>query len=344
MAKDTADRVRIGIIGAGAIVRERHLPGLAALDGVEVTAVCNSTYESSRAVCEELLPHATPMKNWADLLMLGEIDVIWIGTPPHMHAPITLSALEAGKHVFCQARMAMNLEEAREMAGAAERRPELVTMLCPPPHGMAGDRTFRRLLDEGVLGEPLHCRLESLSAAFLDPDAPAHWRQRRELSGLNVMTLGIHAEVLQRWLGPIRLVSALGRVVHPMRQGYRVVIPDVLSVLCEFDGGVQGALEFSAVAANAPGERLEIYGSRGTLVYDFADDAILLGGREGPLERVDIPGEERGEWTVEADFIAAVRDPSRARPSPTFEEGLRYMKVVQAVADSLAEHRHVRIA
>ena len=65
------------------------------------------------------------------------VDIIWIGTPPYMHSAVTVSALEAGKHVFCQARMAMDLVEAEEMLATSKRYPELVTMLCPPPMGCA---------------------------------------------------------------------------------------------------------------------------------------------------------------------------------------------------------------
>ena len=113
---------------------QRHLPALLAMPGVEIVAVCNSTYASGERFCREHLPHATPLKNWAELVSLRELDVVWIGTPPYMHAPVSISALEAGRHVFCQARMAMNLEEGREMQAAARKRPHQVAMLCPPPH------------------------------------------------------------------------------------------------------------------------------------------------------------------------------------------------------------------
>ena len=121
---------------------------------VEIVAVSNSTFASSQRFCREHLPHATPFKNWADLVALRELDAVWIGTPPYMHAPVTISALEAGRHVFCQARMAMNLEEALEMQAAARKRPHLVTMLCPPPHGMRGDLLMRKLLADQLIGRP----------------------------------------------------------------------------------------------------------------------------------------------------------------------------------------------
>jgi predicted dehydrogenase len=337
-------KLRIGIIGAGAIVRQRHLPALQAMTDVEIVAICNSTFESGTRFCEAHAPHATPFKNWADVLALPDLDVVWIGAPPCLHAPVTLSALEAGKHVFCQARMAMNLEEAGEMLVAARQRPHLVTMLCPPPHGMRGDRVMRKLLSEQAIGRLHHLRLCSFGSQFLDPAAPAHWRQRIETSGLNVMTLGIYAEVLQRWFGPITSIFAQARTVTPWRDGYQVRIPDIVSVLCRFADDLEGVLEFSGVAHCPPPDELEIYGEDGKLVYDFNADAIELGrSANGGMEPVAIPPPQARFWTVEQDFIAAVRAPDAPRPHPTFEDGVGYMKVVQAVAESVHSRRAIDI-
>jgi predicted dehydrogenase len=329
------NKLRLGIIGAGEVVRLRHMPALRRNPDVEIIAVCNATYESADKFCRENAPHATPMQNWAELLGMPELDIIWIGTPPYMHSAVTISALEAGKHVFCQARMAMDLAEAEEMLAASRRYPELVTMLCPPPHGMRGDLLVQKLLAEEVLGRPHHLRLQSLNSGFLDPDAPAHWRQRVEISGLNTLTLGIYAEVLQSWFGEITGVFARGKIIQPMRQGYEVMIPDLLTVLCTFANGMEGVLEFSAIDAQAPADRLEVYGDLGTLTYDFGSD-VVHAGRIGDraLHVAEVTPDLETNWHVEDDFIAAVKSRGRINPHPDFEDGVRYMRVVQAVADS----------
>lgn len=329
-------KFHIGIVGAGSIVKSRHLPNLLKIHDVELTAVSNSTYESSERFCQEHLPQATPIKNWVDLVSLPDLDIVWIGTHPYMHSSITISALEAGKHVFCQARMSMNVHDAREMLAAAQRYPHLVTMLCPPPMGMTGDLVMKKLLAEGAIGTPHSLRLHSLNAGYSDPEAPPHWRQRSELSGFNVLSFGIYVEVLQRWLGPIQEVRARGHVVHPVRHGYEVRIPDFLQILATFESGLEGELSFSGVAPHAPGDRVEIYGTTGTLVYDFSQDRILMGGLDdSELEEVEIPDDLRQDWRVEEDFINAVKSHGGVRPSPSFEEGVAYMHVVHAVADSV---------
>src|SRR5438105_14037605 len=201
MAQKSNQKLRIGIVGAGNIVKTRHLPALKKNPDVEIVAVSNSTYESSEAFCKENLPSATPMANWADLLALPDLDIIWIGTPPYMHSGVTVSALEAGTHVFCQARMSMDLAEAEEMLAASKRFPELVTMLCPPPFVMRADLLIKKLLAENFIGKPHAIRLQSFTGVYLNPEAPAHWRQKIEIRVLNTLMLGIYVEVLCRVLG-----------------------------------------------------------------------------------------------------------------------------------------------
>lgn len=337
-------KLRIGIVGAGNIVRDRHMPALKKRPDVEIVAVSNSTYESSEQFCNEHCPAATPMRNWADLLALPDLDIIWIGTPPYMHSAVTISALEAGKHVFCQARMAMDQAEAEEMLAVSKRYPELVTMLCPPPFGMRGDLLMKKLLAENYIGNPHDVRLQSFTSNYLNPEAPAHWRQKIEISGLNVLTLGIYVEVLQRWLGDITGVFARGKILSTDRRGYNVIIPDSLNVLCKFENRAEGVLEFSGINVTDESDCVEIYGDKGTLVYDFGTDRIRA-GKYGSREfnDVDLPPELTSEWRVEEDFIAAVKSKARIRPHPDFEDGVKYMRVVQAVADSRASNEWVEI-
>jgi predicted dehydrogenase len=322
-------KLRIGIVGAGGIVRERHLPGLLQLPQAEVVAICNSREATARRVAEEFhVPEV--LDDWPEMMDRPDIDIVWIGTPPHLHAPITMSALEAGKHVFCQARMAMNLREGREMLAAAQARPQLVTMLCPAPHGMRGGRFFQKLLRDGYTGEIWHFRLAAAADKFSDPHAPAHWRQRTELNGINALTVGIYAEVLQRWLGSPRRLHAQMKVSVPKRDGYVVHMPDVVHVFGQWPNGVAGLLEWSGVAQFPPDEMLTIYGRDGTLAYNFTRDEIL-GARRGEKELrvLSVPPELETSWTVERDFVEAVQN--GGHPEPSFETGVRYMEFTEAI-------------
>ena len=202
----------------------------------------------------------------------------------------------------------------------------------------------KKILAENYIGRPHHLRLQSFTSNYLDPGAPAHWRQKIEISGLNILTLGIYVEVLHRWLGDITGVFARGKIIYPVREGYEVIIPELVTVLCSFENGAEGVLEFSGINALAQGDRLEIYGSAGTLTYDFTSDVVQAGKvGDRALHVVDLPPELAGDWQVEEDFLAAVKSKGRVRPHPTFEDGVRYMRVVQAVADSRARNEWVAI-
>lgn len=328
--------LKIGIIGAGGIVRQRHVPGLRKIPGIEITAVANSSLASAQAFCAECAPEAKAYEKWEDVAAFPDLDIIWIGATPHLHKPATLAALKADKHVFCQARMAMNLLEAEEMLAASKDCPDLVTMLCPPPHGLKGDAYIRKLLGEKTLGEITGLRLQSCNDAFLDPTKPPHWRQRRELSGNNILTLGIHTEIIQRWLGDFQVNAAQGQIRTPLRDNYEVTIPDALHVLVEFENDALGILEFSAIHSGQAREQLELIGTKGVLTYDYAAEEIRF-HRAGAntFEILTIPPDLVGDWQVEVDFISAVRNPSAPRPHPNFTDGVAYMNIVDEVSEFL---------
>ena len=334
--------LRIGIIGAGAIVRLRHLPGLRMIPGVDVTIVCNRRTETSAAFATDFgIPEVA--ENWEEVVRRPDLDVIWIGTTPQLHAAITIAALEAGKHVFCQARMAGNLKEARAMLAAALAHPEQVTMLCPPPNAIKHGRYFQELLRRRCIGELFHFQLRSLIPAWSDPSAPAHWRQQREVSGNNILSVGIYAEVLGQFLGYPTALCAQGRVCIQDRSGYTVKIPDFVQMIGQWPGNLEGALQWSGVARFGGGDVLEIFGKEGTLTYDFSNDRILLGERgKEQLSPVSVPAEYIGSWTVEQDFVRAARE--GGKPEPSFETGVRYMEFVEAVNRSMEGQSWVSIA
>ena len=193
--------LRIGLIGAGANTRLRHIPGLRALPDVEIIAVCNRRPASTQAVAQEFgIPRTR--ETWQEVVADPDVDAIVIGTWPYLHCPITLAALEAGKHVLTEARMALNAAEAHRMLAAARRRPELVTQIVPSPFGLKGDRVMKELIALGYLGELREVQVHGLGAALADPAAPLSWRQDAGLSGFNMLTLGIVHETLMRWVPP----------------------------------------------------------------------------------------------------------------------------------------------
>lgn len=323
--------VRVGIIGAGAIVRQRHAPGLMKIPGVDIVAVANAREETARAFCQEWAPRAAVLADWREVPRRPEVDAVLIGAGPFLHEPATVAALEAGKHVFCQARMATDLAAARRMLQAAQAHPELVTMLCPPPHGLRADAFVRSLLAAGRLGEVRQVSVRARNSLFLDPAAPPHWRQRWDISGKNVLTLGIWAEVLQRWFGRMEPQRARGFLYVRERAGYAVRIPDAIEVQGRLEAGPTFVMELSGAWPGPAEDAAEIVGSQAVLRVDASGDRLELAEGGGPFRELAVPSDFDRPWSVEEDFIAAVRNPAGPRPRPNFEDGVAYMEVVERV-------------
>ena len=160
--------VRIGVVGAGANTVSRHLPGLLQQPDVKLVSVCNRSRESSERVARQFKFDAV-YDAWPDLVEARDTDAIVIGTWPYLHCPITLQTLSRGKHVLCEARMALNAEEARAMLALSRRRPDLVAQIVPAPHTLGEDRTIRRYLADGRLGDLLTVELIDSSGTFRSP-------------------------------------------------------------------------------------------------------------------------------------------------------------------------------
>jgi predicted dehydrogenase len=342
--------LRIGIVGLGANTKLRHVPGLRACPDVEIVGVCNRSPESTRRAAEEF---AIPKQyaQWQDLLADADVDAVVIGTWPYLHAPITIAALQAGKHVLTEARMAMNLEEARRMLEASRARPDLVAQIVPSPFGLRADRVVKELLAGGFIGRLREFVVLGTHNSLADPATPLHWRQKARYSGVNMLTLGILHETLTRWIADPECVLAQTQTFTPKRleaetktQG-PVETPDSAHVLTQLPGGAQGIYHFSGVLHHGPGSQIHLYGSEGTLKYLLAPEDRLLGATraEAVLKEIPVPADKAGGWRVEAEFVAAIRGEQEVLFT-SFESGLRYMRFTDAVARSAASGSTVSLA
>jgi predicted dehydrogenase len=215
----------------------------------------------------------------------------------------------------------------------------LVAQVVPSPFTLGVDATIQSLIADGYLGDLLAVEVRD-ARGFVDLDAPLHWRHDSDLSGLNVMSLGIWYEAIVRWVGEATRVMAMGACFARLRRDPEsgrmraVRIPDHLDVLAEMACGAQARLHLSTATGLAGPRQALLYGSQGTLRFV---DGALYGGRRGDdeLHEIAIPPEKRGGWRVEADFIAAVRGQAPVTHT-TFEDGLKYMRFTEAVARSVA--------
>ena len=326
--------VRIGIIGAGENVRDVMIPAFRRIPECQLVAVANTSLASSQRVATQFdIPK--PYPHWKALLDDHDIDAVCIGTWPYMHHPLTLASLEKGKHVLCQARMANNAQEAREMLAASLRHPDLVCQLVPTSGSYRVDNLLGKLLADGFVGELLSVEIQRVGRGFAAAAGELDWRHSQEFSGLNVMNLGSTYESTMRWLGRGNRVMAMAKVHVPYRRaanGQRasVTLPDHVDVLYELSNRAQVHMRFSETTGLSSGNQTWIHGSQGTIYVD--DRQNVHGGTRGDTQLREIPNPPDGQAVsrVEAEFIRAIRGLEPVTMN-TFEIGVHYMEWTEAV-------------
>ncbi len=340
------ETIKIGIVGAGENTRLKHIPGLQAIEGVEIVSVCNRTRGSSERVASEFgIPKI--YDSWLALVEASDTDAVVIGTWPYLHCRVTLAALANNKHVMCEARMAMNAREARLMSDAAAARPDLIAQVVPSPFTLSVDATVQRLIRDGYPGDILAAEVRFASGDFLNTDAPFHWRLDMDRSGFNIMTLGIWYEALMRWVGHATSVTAMGRTYVRHRQDAEtgrmraVRIPEHTVVLAEMECGAQLTMTVSSISGGETVKQMTLYGSEGTLRFDNGKLYGQKKGENGPRE-IAVPAEEKGAWRVEEEFVNAIRGKETITHT-RFKDGLKYMQFTEAVTRSMAERKTVNL-
>lgn len=336
-----AQQIRIGLIGAGGNTKARHIPGFRAIPGVEIVTVANRTPDSSRAVANQFgIPRVAA--DWRAVVADPEVDAVCIGTWPYLHAEATIAALQAGKHVLVEARMAIDTLEAERMVAAANARPELVAQIVPSPFTLDYDATVIRFIEEGRLGDLREVIVNHTHGGYADPETPLSWRQNMTYSGVNMLTMGIYHEVILRWFPDdlVDEVSARGAIYTPRRynpelnQEEDVKLPDSLSIAGQFESGAQLRYHFSGVETGKGRNEIILNGSLGTLRVDVAAGRLTWAETGAKSEReLEIPESDRRGWQVEKDFIDSILYGHDVELT-CFEDGLEYMRFTEAVYDS----------
>ena len=146
-------RFRVGIIGCGGIANGKHMPSIKAIDRADMVAFCDLIEERAvKAAKEYGTPDAKVYTDYRELLKDESIEVVHVCTPNHMHAEISIAALDAGKHVMCEKPMAKTAADARAMVEAAKRSGKKLTIGYQ--HRSKAEAIYlKNVIDRGDLGE-----------------------------------------------------------------------------------------------------------------------------------------------------------------------------------------------
>ncbi len=327
-------RVRVAIIGAGAVSDYHHVPALRMDPRAELAAVCDAD--------EGLL--AKRKGDWGvelastdpiALCASDAIDAVIIATPNFTHHPIATAAARGGKHVMCEKPLGLNAHEVREMYEAA-RDANVVHMTAFTYRFAPSMRYLRHLLKSGALGTPRHFR----SQRFLDwPETSWGWRQYKDKAGAgDLFDMTIHRiDFALDLLGPLaRVCGAVARFAPRTttpdgRACAQSDVDDWSCLIGEFASGATGVWEGTTLAKgygrNGFGhEWAEINGSEGSAVYRLHEpNTILLGKTGSDLAPVPVPS----EFLKPAD---SPRDPSQGEPATVFRYDLVW-EFISAIAE-----------
>jgi predicted dehydrogenase len=287
---------RIAVIGTG-WADKVQIPAFQA-GGLEVVAVAGRDPEKTQRVAQS---HGVPLATtrWEELLEL-ECELISITTPPHLHKPQLVAALEAGKHVLCEKPLALNAQDAEAMLAASDASSGQWVFIDHELRFTPARRKAKELLAHGSIGRIVSVTARVSGNARLDPDVPWNWWSDASKGGGILGAIGSHVFDGIRWLleehcGPIALHgAALGRV-YPTRRTAAgeerdVSADDIVSASFSM-GAAVGALFISGGSHGEPTDLLIISGTEGELVIDRSLK-LYLAKRGGSLKEyvTHLPG------------------------------------------------------
>ncbi|MCR6487461.1 Gfo/Idh/MocA family oxidoreductase [Amycolatopsis sp. OK19-0408] len=304
--------------------------------------------------------------DWRKLIARDDVGLVDVCTPGDSHAEIAIAALDAGKHVLCEKPLANSVAEAEAMAEAARRARErgVRAMVAFNYRRVPALAHARKLVASGALGEIRHVRSVYLQDWLSDPQAPMTWRMRKETAGSGALgDLGAHiVDAAQFVTGEVITgVSALTNTFVKQRPAESgglddVTVDDTALFLARLSGGAVASFEATRFALGRKNAmRLEINGSKASLAFDFESMNELQwyegAGTEAGFRRILVTEPEHpyvGVWwppghllgyehtfTNEvADLLAAIG--AGTDPEPSFDDGLRVQRVLDAVEKSAA--------
>ena len=371
----------IGMIGYGSIGRVhalayRSLPfhyGLPA-DTFRLAGVATTRVETARAAAAEI-----GCDFWTDdyreLLARPEIDVVDVCVPNHMHAEIVIAAAAAGKHIYCEKPLAMDVAEGKRMVAAVEQAGVKTQMTFNFRYFSAVLRA-KQLVEQGFLGRIFSFRGRYYRASYIDPQKPLTWRQQKAIAGGGALfDIGSHIlDLLYSLLGDFAAVQAtLDTLIkeRPVAAGATetalVDVDDIALLHLRTASGVLGLVEVSRMGTGLTNDlSFELFGDKGAIrfsaadpswleVYDVRDAEKPLGGMRGfrKLETVHrYEGQKSPDWSMAPDFVRthaecqyqflkAVAEDRPARPN--LADGLHIQAVMAAAERSSAEQRWVTV-
>ncbi|MGI6208166.1 MAG: Gfo/Idh/MocA family protein [Anaerolineae bacterium] len=343
------DRVRFAVIGLG--MGRHHVERLLAAPHAELVGLCDSD-ETRLARVNEQYGGFSCTPAYGEILDRPDIDAVVVALPNFLHAPVTIAALRAGKHVLCEKPMARTAAEAEQML-AASRETGCKLMIHFNYRFTPAAVVLHRFLSEGGLGEVYHAR--SWWHRTRGIPGLGGWFTSKEMAGGGpLVDLGVHRLDLALWLmGYPRAVSVTGATYYALgrelaaRQGKQFDVEDMASAFVRFEDGATLILEASWAANGERREEMltQVYGTRAGMAHRNVDEgyqfeARIFGERDGQYQSwaPELPTEVE---TPQEHFARCILEDRQ--PSANGEQGLEVMRILDAIYQSAERGEEVRL-
>lgn len=269
------DRIRIGIIGAGQIA-QHHLAAWAQLPEAQLIAIADLFPEKVDAAKQKYgIPHG--YADFMDLLKRDDIDAVDVCVHNNKHAPITIAALKAGKHVYCEKPMAGTYRDAADMLAAARKAGRMLHIQMGTIYS-AETRAARKLIDDGHLGRIYYARsfgYRRRGRPFVDGYGTANFVDKSICAGGAMFDMGIYhlAQVLHLIGNPaVKTVTGATHQELDMyddrRRFSNYSVEEMGLGWVRLEGGISFDIEETWAVHHDGQESSKILGSKGGLKLD----------------------------------------------------------------------------
>lgn len=333
-------KVKIGIVGCGSITKHRHAPEYAQHPQVEIVGYYDTHPERAAMMAEK--HGGIVYASFEDLLADKEIDAVSICTPNRFHAPQSIAALQAGKHVLCEKPMATTAEDARNMIAAAEKAHKFL-MIGHNQRLADAHVKAKKILESGELGKVLTFR------TFFTHGGPESWSiegkntwffEKKDAVLGTMGDLGVHKADLIRWLLGDEIVAASAFVETLDKtdiDGKLISVDDNAVCILKSRSGIPGTLTAGWTAYGEGTNATILTCTKGTMrIYDDENYQIIVSLRTGEktlykVGRIQTNDNQFGSGVINA-FVASILE--KKAPEISGEEGLKALKIVLACMES----------
>lgn len=336
--------INVGVIGCGKIAQLRHLPEYSGHKHVRVAAVCDRTLARANKIGNAY--GAKAYTDYRELLAHEELDAVSVCLPNMLHAPVSIAALEAGKHVLCEKPMATSEAEAVAMIEARNRSGKLLMIghnqRLMPPHKKA-----KEILTSGMLG-----RVITFRTAFghggpenWSVEGAGGWFFQKSKAFVGAMgDLGVHKTDLIRYLLGEEIVE-VGAFTGTLQKQNTDVEDNAVCIL-RTESGVIGTLAASWTYRPSEDNSTVLYCEKGTLrLIDNPGYSVIAELHSGERILYETGKVATNAAQTESGVIRSFVDHilSGTDPAISGEEGMKSLKVILAALESSETGKIVRI-